>query len=184
MADVRLTDLEVIQRYSIAVRGETADRSDLVAALRSDLTWLEGGARTRRAAASTSEVGVALADDLDDDQDDDLDDFLDSGRSARAPAGGRAPKPTARRASSKPAPRRSAAGKPTADKTSTPKPAARRAAAPKSPAPKPAARRSATPKPATRKGTAKPTGRTASRAAAPAPRTAKKTTKPAARRGR
>ncbi|HVF05137.1 MAG TPA: hypothetical protein VNA20_09870 [Frankiaceae bacterium] len=40
--DVRLTDLEVIQRYSIAVRGETAARDELVATLRADLAWLEG----------------------------------------------------------------------------------------------------------------------------------------------
>ncbi len=48
--DVRLTDLEVIQRYSIAVRGETADRAELVAALRADLAWLEGGRRAATAA--------------------------------------------------------------------------------------------------------------------------------------
>jgi outer membrane biosynthesis protein TonB len=47
--DVRLTDLEVIQRYSIAVRGETADRAELVEALRADLAFLEGG-RARSAA--------------------------------------------------------------------------------------------------------------------------------------
>ena len=46
--DVQLTDLEVIQRYSLAVRGATADRADLVAALESDLAWLTG--RSRRAA--------------------------------------------------------------------------------------------------------------------------------------
>ena len=46
--DVRLTDLEVIQRYSLAVRGEKADRAELVEALRADLTWLEG----RRTAAA------------------------------------------------------------------------------------------------------------------------------------
>ena len=41
--DVRLTDLELIQRYSIAVRGETADRAELIATLRTDLSWLQGG---------------------------------------------------------------------------------------------------------------------------------------------
>ena len=46
--DVRLTDLEVIQRYSIAVRGETAERDELIEALRADLAFLEDG---RRAAA-------------------------------------------------------------------------------------------------------------------------------------
>ena len=49
MADsVELTDLEVIRRYSLAVRAGSAERSELLAALRSDLAWLEGG---RRAAA-------------------------------------------------------------------------------------------------------------------------------------
>ena len=43
MADERieLTDLDVIARYSLAVRAATADRDDLIAALRSDLEWLE-----------------------------------------------------------------------------------------------------------------------------------------------
>lgn len=45
MDDVRLTDLEVIQRYSIAVRGETADRAELIEALRADLAFLEKPAR-------------------------------------------------------------------------------------------------------------------------------------------
>ena len=47
--DIRLTDLEVIQRWSIAVRGETADRAEVVAALRADLAWIEGGRRTKAA---------------------------------------------------------------------------------------------------------------------------------------
>jgi len=42
---VELTDLDVIARYSLAVRAATADRSELIAALRSDLDWLEGGRR-------------------------------------------------------------------------------------------------------------------------------------------
>ena len=41
--DVQLTDLEVIQRYSLAVRGATAARADLVAALQADLDWLRSG---------------------------------------------------------------------------------------------------------------------------------------------
>lgn len=40
--DVQLTDLEVIQRYSLAVRGATASREDLVHTLESDLAWLTG----------------------------------------------------------------------------------------------------------------------------------------------
>jgi len=49
---VELTDLEVIQRWSLAVRGASADRSEVIAALRSDLAWLEGQRRpTGRAPA-------------------------------------------------------------------------------------------------------------------------------------
>ncbi len=43
--DVQLTDLEVIQRYSLAVRGATASREELVQALESDLLWLTGDRR-------------------------------------------------------------------------------------------------------------------------------------------
>jgi hypothetical protein len=50
--DVRLTDLEVIQRWSIAVRGERADRAELAAALRADLAFVEG-ARAPRTTRST-----------------------------------------------------------------------------------------------------------------------------------
>jgi hypothetical protein len=49
MADanrVELTELDVITRYSLAVRAATADRDELIAALRSDLAWLENGRRT------------------------------------------------------------------------------------------------------------------------------------------
>lgn len=49
--DVQLTDLEVIQRYSLAVRGATASRADLVAALQADLAWLQG---VRRAPAKSA----------------------------------------------------------------------------------------------------------------------------------
>ena len=42
---VELTDLDVIARYSLAVRAATADRAELIAALRSDLAWLENGRR-------------------------------------------------------------------------------------------------------------------------------------------
>src|SRR3954452_10216639 len=47
---VELTDLEVIQRWSLAVRGASADRSDVLAALRADLAWLEGRRNANRAA--------------------------------------------------------------------------------------------------------------------------------------
>ena len=47
---VELTDLEVIQKWSLAVRGASADRGEVIAALRADLAWLEG----RRASARSS----------------------------------------------------------------------------------------------------------------------------------
>jgi hypothetical protein len=48
---VQLTDLDVITRYSIAVRSATADRDELLQTLRADLAWLERG-RPRSAAWS------------------------------------------------------------------------------------------------------------------------------------
>ena len=39
--DVQLTDLEVIQQYSLAVRGATAPRDEVIAALESDLAYLK-----------------------------------------------------------------------------------------------------------------------------------------------
>ena len=41
--DVQLPDLEVIQRFSLAVRGATAPRAEVVAALQADLAWLTSG---------------------------------------------------------------------------------------------------------------------------------------------
>jgi hypothetical protein len=41
--DVQLPDLQVIQRYSLAVRGATAPRADVIAALQADLAWLGAG---------------------------------------------------------------------------------------------------------------------------------------------
>lgn len=41
MADVRLPDLEVIRRYSIAVRREHAPAEEVVEALRADLDAIE-----------------------------------------------------------------------------------------------------------------------------------------------
>lgn len=38
-----LTDLEVIDRWSVAVRRGEADREELIAVLREDLAWLEDG---------------------------------------------------------------------------------------------------------------------------------------------
>jgi hypothetical protein len=53
--DVQLTDLEVIQQFSLAVRGATASRADVIAALEADLAHLGG---SRRAAPAR---GVATA---------------------------------------------------------------------------------------------------------------------------
>ena len=44
--DVQLTDLQVIQRYSLAVRSATAPREELMAFLQADLDWLRDGRRT------------------------------------------------------------------------------------------------------------------------------------------
>lgn len=40
--DVQLTDLQVIQQFSLAVRGASATRAEVVAALEADLAWLTG----------------------------------------------------------------------------------------------------------------------------------------------
>jgi hypothetical protein len=61
---VELTELDVITRYSLAVRTATADRSELIAALQADLDWLQGGRRPRppaRAASSRSGAGTKNA---------------------------------------------------------------------------------------------------------------------------
>jgi hypothetical protein len=50
---VELTELDVITRYSLAVRHASAPRDELIATLRSDLTWLEGG-RSRTTTARSS----------------------------------------------------------------------------------------------------------------------------------
>jgi hypothetical protein len=48
---VDLTELDVITRWSLAVRSATADRQQLIAALTADLAWLEGQGRPVEAAA-------------------------------------------------------------------------------------------------------------------------------------
>ena len=45
--DVTLTDLEVIQQFSLAVRGATADRERVIAALEADLAYLKGTKPTK-----------------------------------------------------------------------------------------------------------------------------------------
>lgn len=47
---VELTDLEVISRWSLAVRAASADRDEVIAALEADLQWLRGGRRTTSSA--------------------------------------------------------------------------------------------------------------------------------------
>ncbi|MCU1601392.1 MAG: hypothetical protein JWO22_2101 [Frankiales bacterium] len=56
--DVQLTDLEVIQQYSLAVRGATAPRDEVIAALESDLAYLRK-APTKRAPATKAPVKKA-----------------------------------------------------------------------------------------------------------------------------
>jgi hypothetical protein len=50
---VDLTELDVITRYSLAVRHGSAERSELIDALRADLAWLEGGRRTTSRSTGT-----------------------------------------------------------------------------------------------------------------------------------
>jgi DNA-binding protein HU-beta len=57
--DVQLPDLQVIQRYSLAVRGATAPVSDVIEALQSDLAWLTGSARRRTAAPAAKPSATA-----------------------------------------------------------------------------------------------------------------------------
>jgi len=59
--DVQLTDLEVIQRYSLAVRGATASRAELVAALQADLAWLQGGRSAKPAKAAPAKAAPVKA---------------------------------------------------------------------------------------------------------------------------
>ncbi len=58
--DVQLTDLEVIQRYSLAVRGASASRSEVIAALQADLDWLKGGRRAAPAKAAAKAPAKAV----------------------------------------------------------------------------------------------------------------------------
>jgi hypothetical protein len=59
MADpVPLTELDVIARYSIAVRTANADRDELIETLRADLDWLERDHRQPRP-APVADAGVA-----------------------------------------------------------------------------------------------------------------------------
>jgi hypothetical protein len=48
--DVQLTDLEVIQQFSLAVRGATAPRDQVIAALEADLSYLKRPAPAKKKA--------------------------------------------------------------------------------------------------------------------------------------
>ena len=58
---VELTELDVISRYSLAVRTASASRDELIETLRADLSWLEGGRRARPAAKSASRAPSGTA---------------------------------------------------------------------------------------------------------------------------
>lgn len=59
--DVQLTDLQVIQRYSLAVRSATAPREELMAALQADLDWLRDGRRAPAGTRSSRRPGTTPA---------------------------------------------------------------------------------------------------------------------------
>jgi hypothetical protein len=54
--DVSLTDLEVIQQFSLAVRGASAPRDRVIAALESDLAYLKGTPKKRAPAKRSSKA--------------------------------------------------------------------------------------------------------------------------------
>jgi hypothetical protein len=58
---IELTDLDVIARYSLAVRTASADREDLIATLRSDLAWLESLGRSASSAPASSSAAPRRA---------------------------------------------------------------------------------------------------------------------------
>ena len=58
---VDLTELDVITRYSLAVRHAKADRSELIEALRGDLAWLEGGRPTASRTTATRKTTARKA---------------------------------------------------------------------------------------------------------------------------
>jgi hypothetical protein len=59
--DVRLPDLEVIKRFSIAVRREHAPAEEVVAALRADLAAITGRGRERTTTAAARPKPAARA---------------------------------------------------------------------------------------------------------------------------
>jgi hypothetical protein len=101
---VPLTDLDVITRYSIAVRSASADRGELIETLRGDLEWLESGVVAPDPVAETAdEAEVTEAEDV----------------------------PAAPAAAETPATRKAAAPKKAAPRKAAPRKAAPRKAAPR-----------------------------------------------------
>ena len=58
---VDLTELDVITRYSLAVRHGTAERDEVIETLRADLAWLEGGRRPSSRSTSTRARKTTIA---------------------------------------------------------------------------------------------------------------------------
>jgi len=56
---IELTELDVITRYSLAVRSATAPRDELIAAFRDDLAWLESSGGNRRRTTRSSSAATA-----------------------------------------------------------------------------------------------------------------------------
>jgi hypothetical protein len=132
---VQLTDLDVIARYSIAVRRASADRSELIETLRADLAWLESG--RRRALDTVVEPGSSVEPDPEPSTGPDAPPAEAPLR--RMPVTVKPPKPPATK---KAASRTATAGKKTAGKKTAAKQAAgKKAAAKRSPAKRATSRR-------------------------------------------
>ena len=59
--DVQLTDLEVIQRFSLAVRAATGSRAEVVAALQADLAFLTAAPKAPSPPAKAASTPVKSA---------------------------------------------------------------------------------------------------------------------------
>ncbi|HVB26676.1 MAG TPA: hypothetical protein VNE21_02050 [Mycobacteriales bacterium] len=56
---ITLTDLDVISRFSLAVRSATADRDEVIEALEADLAWLRSAAKPVRGAGTPARSAAA-----------------------------------------------------------------------------------------------------------------------------
>lgn len=125
---VQLTDLDVITRYSIAVRAATADRDELLQTLRADLAWLERG-RPR----STAFARAPIAEEYDYEEpaaevdEYDYDDEVEEEPEPRAPIRRMSMPPARRTPARKTATKSTAAKRTTAKKTAAKKTTTRRA---------------------------------------------------------